>query len=453
MADSAASCCSSSRPRATGSTTSAPRRGGSACRSSSGATAATRSRTSSARSRTSSRSTTGGPRARPSRSRRRRARRPIRGIVPASDPTAVIAALAAERLGLPHNPPAAARRAANKLAMRDGAPRRGRAGPARSGSFPVDGDPSAAGRAEVGVPVRPEAAHLLGEPRRHPRRRSGRRSSPPGGASRSSSTTPPPSGARARRTAPGRSWSRPSSPARRSRVEGLLRGGRLEVLAVFDKPDPLDGPFFEETIYVTPVAPPARRSSPRVEAVDRRGRRARSGSSRGRSTPSCASRPDGPVVLEIAARSIGGLCSRTLRFGAGLSLEEVLVAHAMGLPLDAAPPRGARLRRDDAPHPAPRRAARRPRRRGARGPSPGVEDVVITVPEGREVVPLPEGDSYLGFLFAHGETPAAVEARAARGARAARRSTSGRRCRRCERPPVGSPGSLARARQPSDRPK
>ncbi len=114
------------------------------------------------------------------------------------------------------------------------------------------------------------------------------------------------------------------------------------------------------------------------------------------------------MVLEIAARSIGGLCSRTLRFGAGLSLEEVLVAHAMGLPLEP-------LRREARASgvmmlPIPRRGVLH----GVRGVEaaravPGVDDVVVTVPEGREVVPLPEGDSYLGFLFAHGDTPAAVE--------------------------------------------
>ncbi len=114
------------------------------------------------------------------------------------------------------------------------------------------------------------------------------------------------------------------------------------------------------------------------------------------------------MVLEIAARSIGGLCSRTLRFGAGLTLEEVLVAHAMGLPLEA-------LRREALASgvmmlPIPRRGILH----GVRGVEaaravPGVDDVVITVPEGREVVPLPEGDSYLGFLFAKGNSPADVE--------------------------------------------
>jgi hypothetical protein len=119
--------------------------------------------------------------------------------------------------------------------------------------------------------------------------------------------------------------------------------------------------------------------------------------------------PRGPVILEIAARSIGGLCSRTLRFGAGLTLEEVLVAHAMGIPLDD-------VRREARASgvmmlPIPRRGVLH----GVSGLDaakavPGVVDVVVTAPEGRELVPLPEGDSYLGFLFAKGETPAGVEA-------------------------------------------
>ncbi len=179
------------------------------------------------------------------------------------------------------------------------------------------------------------------------------------------------------------------------------------MLAIFDKPDPLDGPYFEETIYVTPSRHPAPLLA-EVEAVTAAAARAL-GLVEGPVHAELRLAAGGPVVLEVAARSIGGLCSRTLRFGAGLSLEELLVAHAMGLPLDA-------LRREARAAgvmmlPIPRRGVLH----GVRGVDAaraveGVDDVVITVPEGREVVPLPEGDSYLGFLFARGETPAAVEA-------------------------------------------
>jgi biotin carboxylase len=190
-------------------------------------------------------------------------------------------------------------------------------------------------------------------------------------------------------------------------VEGLLRGGRLELLALFDKPDPLDGPFFEETIYVTPSRhPPALQRE--IERITAEGARAL-GLAEGPLHAELRLPPSGPVILEIAARSIGGLCSRTLRFGAGLTLEEVLVAHAMGLPLEA-------VRREARASgvmmlPIPRRGVLH----GVAGVEaaravPGVVDVVITAEQGRELVPLPEGDSYLGFLFAKGDRPEDVEA-------------------------------------------
>jgi biotin carboxylase len=179
------------------------------------------------------------------------------------------------------------------------------------------------------------------------------------------------------------------------------------VLALFDKPDPLDGPFFEETLYVTPSRHPAGLQR-HVERLVAEAARAL-GLVEGPLHAELRLASSGPVVLEIAARSIGGLCARALRFGAGVSLEEVVVAHAMGLPL-------ADLSRE-------RRAAgvmmlpipRAGILRGVGGVErardvPGVEDVVVTIPEGREVRPLPEGDAYLGFAFARGERPEEVEA-------------------------------------------
>lgn len=330
--------------------------------------------------------------------------RPIRGIVPASDPTAVIAALAAERLGLPHNPPAAARRAANKHAMRVAL---------RAAGVPVPdfrlldvrGDPEAAAR-EVAYPC-------VLKPLIFSASRGVIRADDPAGfvaAWRRIATL-------LRRTAAERRAREDDAadailvesfvPGAEVAVEALLRDGRLEVLAVFDKPDPLDGPFFEETLYVTPSRHPAPLLA-RVEAVVADGVRAL-GLVEGPIHAELRLAPAGPVVLEIAARSIGGLCSRTLRFGAGLTLEEVLVAHAMGLPLDAA-------RREAGGAgvmmlPIPRRGVLHAVEGIAEARAvPGVEDVVVTAPEGREVVPLPDGDSYLGFLFAKGEAPADVEA-------------------------------------------
>jgi biotin carboxylase len=331
-------------------------------------------------------------------------RRPIRGIVPASDPTAVIAALAAERLGLPRNPPDAARRAADKHAMRVALAAAGVPVPAFR-RFDVEGDAESAAReasypcvlkplvfsASRGVIRADDRAGFVAAWRRI--------------AKLLRDTAPE---RRAREEDAGRGLLvEEFVPGAEVAVEGLLRGGRLEILALFDKPDPLDGPFFEETIYVTPSRHPPPLVA-RIEEVTAAAVRAL-GLVEGPVHAELRLPPQGPVVLEVAARSIGGLCSRTLRFGAGVTLEEVLVAHAMGLPLDA-------LRREARAAgvmmlPIPRRGVLH----GVRGLDaargvPGVEDVVITVPDGREVVPLPEGDSYLGFLFARGEAPAEVEA-------------------------------------------
>ncbi len=104
-------------------------------------------------------------------------------------------------------------------------------------------------------------------------------------------------------------------------------------------------------------------------------------------------------MLELAARSIGGLCSRALRFGAGISLEEVILRHALGLPL------GAHARERAASGVMMLPIGRAGTLREVRGIEAaravaGVQDVRITIPRGRPVVPLPEGDRYLGFVFA-----------------------------------------------------
>jgi biotin carboxylase len=330
--------------------------------------------------------------------------RSIGGIVPASDATAVIAAVAAERLHLPYNPAEAARRAANKHAMRAALAGAGVPVPAFA-AHDLRGDPEVAARASPfpcvlkplifsasrGVIRADDPASFVAAWRRiakllHETRAERR--------------------ARDEQSA-NEVLVEAYVPGAEVALEGLLRGGTLEVLALFDKPNPLEGPFFEETIYVTPSRhPPALQR--RVEEIVADGARAL-GLAEGPVHAELRLGPDGPVVLEIAARSIGGLCSRTLRFGAGLTLEEVLVAHAMALPLTSvkreAGAAGVMML------PIPRRGVLH----GVRGVDAaraveGVEDVVITVPDGREVVPLPEGDSYLGFLFARGESPAEVEA-------------------------------------------
>jgi len=206
-------------------------------------------------------------------------------------------------------------------------------------------------------------------------------------------------------------------------VEGLLTDGVLRTLAVFDKPDPLDGPFFEETIYVTPSRhAPAVQA--RVEASVVRAARAiglRTGPIHAeiRLAPpdagAGAERLPTAVVIEIAARSIGGLCSRTLRFGTGLSLEDLLIRHALQQG-DGGGDGGGGLGREGGAAgvmmiPIPR-AGVLGEVRGvpAARALPGIEDVAITIRPGETLVPLPEGASYLGFIFARGQSPSLVEA-------------------------------------------
>jgi hypothetical protein len=199
------------------------------------------------------------------------------------------------------------------------------------------------------------------------------------------------------------------------------------VLAVFDKPDPLEGPYFEETIYVTPSRLPETAIASVVTATARAaaaigltegpvhaeirvdgaalGRQTSSGPAIGRGRSSEVR----VWVIEVAARSIGGLCARTLRFGAGISLEEVILRHALAMPLDGL------TRERGAAGVMMLPIARAGVLDEVRGRDdalavPGVVGLEITVPLGRDVVPLPDGDRYLGFLFARGDTPADVEA-------------------------------------------
>ena len=190
-------------------------------------------------------------------------------------------------------------------------------------------------------------------------------------------------------------------------LEGILIQGRLKVLAIFDKPDPLDGPFFEETLYVTPSRLPVDVQNEIVSCT------ARTADVLGlREGPVHAElrvNDDGAWIIEIAARSIGGLCARTLRFGAGISLEELIIRHAIGMEVES-------LQRERQPAgvmmiPIPHAGIlREVRGRTDAEQVSGIEEVTISIPNGQEVLPLPEGARYLGFIFARGSTPASVEA-------------------------------------------
>jgi biotin carboxylase len=190
-------------------------------------------------------------------------------------------------------------------------------------------------------------------------------------------------------------------------LEGLLDRGKLRVLALFDKPDPLDGPFFEETIYVTPSRHSEEMQQAIVETVERASEAF--GLRHGPIHAELRLSPDGPCILEVAARSIGGLCSNALRFGVDMSLEELILRHAADLEI----PTYEREQRASGAMmlPIPRGGIlRRVNGQAEALAVPGIEGLEITIPVGQPVVPLPEGDRYLGFLFAKGETPADVEA-------------------------------------------
>jgi len=190
-------------------------------------------------------------------------------------------------------------------------------------------------------------------------------------------------------------------PGREFALEGLITGGRLQVLALFDKPDPLDGPFFEETIYLTPSREPAAVRNAVFDTTQR--------------AVAALGLTDGPIhaemrvndagvwMLEVAARPIGGLCSRVLRFNSDTSLEELILRHALGENVSSyclAPgAHGVMM------IPIPRAGIYIDvSGLGQALQVAGIEDIVITAKPGQMMVPLPEGASYLGFIFARGST-------------------------------------------------
>jgi hypothetical protein len=181
------------------------------------------------------------------------------------------------------------------------------------------------------------------------------------------------------------------------------------MLAIFDKPDPLEGPFFEETLYVTPSREPALVQDAIATAVAS-GATAL-GLRHGPLHAECRVNDAGVHLLEIAARPIGGLCSKALRFvspGGEASLEEVLLRHALRQDVSAF----SRERRASGVMmiPIPHRGVFKSvdGERDARA-VPDIVDLNITAKRDAMLIPLPEGRSYLGFIFARATTPLAVE--------------------------------------------
>ncbi len=199
-------------------------------------------------------------------------------------------------------------------------------------------------------------------------------------------------------------------PGNEVSLEGLLEHGRLSMLALFDKPDPLEGPYFEETIYVTPSRLPAAVQDSIVGCAQRS--IAALGLTRGPLHAEFRINEQGPWVLELQPRPIGGLCARALRFGTQLMpLEELLCRYALGEDVRSLErePSASGVMMIPVPHSGIfegmeglEEAAR----------VPGIESVEITARLHDYVAAWPEGSSYLGFIFARDSSsggPAAVE--------------------------------------------
>jgi biotin carboxylase len=362
------------------------------------------------------------------------ARRPLDAVVAVDDQGVLVAALAARELGLAANDPEAVARTRDKAAMRaalaravaDGRPGRPAAAATGQGDGSAPPGPPVTGQGDVGAvgaPLRQPAFRVVGRGEDVVAAAAG-----VGwpvvvkpvslSASRGVIRADDPAGAEA---AAARVWAildddcHPADepilvesyvPGEEVAVEALLRSGALEVLAIFDKPDPLTGPYFEETLYITPSRLPAEVQAEIARSVA--GAAAAIGLTEGPVHAELRIDPEGrPWVLELAARTIGGLCARTLRFAAGVTLEELVLRHALGLPLD---PRREEHAAGVMMLPIPR-AGRLVAVHGqdeARA-VPGVTALELSILPDRDVRPLPEGDRYLGFLFARASSPAEVE--------------------------------------------
>ena len=325
---------------------------------------------------------------------------PIDAVIGVDDVTAIAAAAVAEAVGVPHNSVASVTAARNKRQMRELLSGQGIPVP-RHTVFPFDGDPREFAK-QVGYPcvVKPLILSAsCGVIRANDEeefmgvfRRVGALLTNLGLVARDEQAR----------------WILVEDfvPGIEVALEGLLTQGALQPLAMFDKPDPLNGPFFEETIYITP----SRLSSDlQQNVVACAGRTAQAlGLREGPVHGEFRVNEHGVWVIEMAARSIGGLCSRTLDFASGMSLEELILRHALRMPL---PPL---TRQEQAAGvmmlPIPYGGMLREVRGQAEAKAvPGIVELTITAEPGDELVPLPEGTRYLGFLLARGATPEDVE--------------------------------------------
>jgi len=329
-------------------------------------------------------------------------KRPLSAVVSVDEDTALVAAVIGERLGLPHNDPDAARRTRLKHEMRRALERAGVPAPEHRVLTARD-DPRVAARG-LRYPVVVKPVFLSGS---RGVQRADDEASFVTAFVRTARLLAEPDVARRGGADGDRILVEAFIPGPGVALEALLTDGEPRPLALFDKPDPLDGPYFEETLYVTPSRLPEDVQADVVEAAADAARAI--GLCHGPIHAELRLPPGGrPTVVEIAGRSIGGLCSRTLRFGVGVSLEEVILRHALGEDV-----RGANRETSSAgvmmiPIPKAGELEHVEGMDAAKAVD-AVEDVVMTARVGARLIPLPEGASYLGFIFARAETPAEVE--------------------------------------------
>ena len=328
-------------------------------------------------------------------------RHPLAAIVPVDQETTVLAARAAQALGLPHNPPDAVAAAGDKYRFRAALANSGLNVPrfsrhsrdedaekaARQTTYPCVLKPLALSAGRGVIRADDEATFAAA-------------------FHRIEAILASPDA-----TQPGDAGDyilvEDYIPGAEVSLEGLLEDGRLRALALFDKPDPLEGPYFEETIYVTPSRLPAATQRAIAAATETALRSL--GLRDGPIHAELRINDKGPWVIEIAARSIGGLCARSLIFGAGVALEEVILRHALGLSVGAVEREASAAGVMMIPIPGPGVLHAVDGIEAALAVA-GIEDVTITIPLGHDVVPLPEGFRYLGFIFAKERAPDAVEA-------------------------------------------
>ena len=328
---------------------------------------------------------------------------PLAAIVAAEDDFAPVAAATSEALGLTHHPPEAVRSARNKAVMRQRLEAAGFPSPWFHIASVEDDPEAAAARARYPCVLKPLALSASrGVIRADTPEEFGRAWSRIQGI-----LEQPDAVTRSGRRGVAEILIEAYMPGGEVAVEGIVVRGELQTLAVLDKPDPMEGPFFEETILVTPSRLPESVQREIVSCVQR--------------TVAILGLDDGPVhaelrveaerasLLEIAPRSIGGRCSTILRFEPEATLEELILRQALGMPIDEysrAPGAGGVMML-----PIPEAGVlREVGGSEAALEIPGIEGLEITIPVGQKVVPLPEGNRYLGFLFARAATSEQVEA-------------------------------------------